>query len=66
MKISEEEKKLFINKRIKSIDVTGYFVEIITEDNTELFYDATDGGYSRYEIVQNYKEYKEEELADEH
>lgn len=49
--MSEEEKELFINKKIKDIYVDGYGIELIMEDNTKLEYDATDGGYSSFKIT---------------
>lgn len=49
--MTEKEKELFINKRIKDIYVDGYCVELVLEDNTKLEYDATDGGYSTYNII---------------
>ena len=49
--MSEEEKQLFINKKIKDIYVDSYCIELIMEDNTKLEYDATDGGYSSFEIT---------------
>ena len=49
--MSEEEKELFINNKIKDIYVDGYGIELIMEDNTKLEYDATDGGYSSFKIT---------------
>lgn len=46
-----EKKELFINKRIKDIYVNGYCVELVLEDDTKLEYNATDGGYSTYNII---------------
>ena len=49
--MNKEDRKLFINKRIKDIYVDGSYVELLLEDNTKLEYDATDGGYSSYRII---------------
>lgn len=49
--MNKEDKKLFINKRIKDIFVDGYCVELLLENNTKLEYDASDGGYSSYRII---------------
>lgn len=49
--MDNEDRELFINKRIKDIYVDGYYVELLLEDNTKLQYDATDGGYSTYKIT---------------
>lgn len=49
--MDNEDRELFINKRIKDIYVDGYCVELVLEDNTKLEYDATDGGYSTYKIT---------------
>ena len=39
-----------IGKTIKSIDVTGSWVEIVFTDETKFHYEATDGGYSGWDI----------------
>ena len=44
------EKDLFIGKRIKDIDINGFGIFIVLGDGTELYYDASDGGYSYWEI----------------
>lgn len=49
--MNNEDRELFINKKIKDIYVDGYYVELLLEDNTKLQYDATDGGYSTYKIT---------------
>lgn len=49
--MTEKEKELFINKRIKDIYVDGSYVELLLEDNIKLEYNATDGGYSTYNII---------------
>lgn len=49
--MTEKEKELFINKRIKDIYVDGYYVELLLEDDIKLEYNATDGGYSTYNII---------------
>lgn len=49
--MDNEDKELFINKKIKDIYVDGSYVELLLEDNTKLEYDATDGGYSTYKII---------------
>lgn len=49
--MDKEDKELFINKKIKDIYVDGSYVELLLEDNTKLEYDATDGGYSTYQIT---------------
>jgi hypothetical protein len=55
--VSEEEQKMFVDKKIKDIDVNGFYVFLSLEDGTELFYNATDGGYSSWEIQQKSKGY---------
>lgn len=45
---------ILIGKTIKAIVVTGYNVEIETEDGFKFNYDASDGGYSSWDC------YKEE------
>ena len=40
-----------IGKKIIKIEANGYYVEIITEDGILFEYDATDGGFSRYDIT---------------
>lgn len=47
----EEIKKLFINKKIKDIYVDGFGIELVLEDGTKLEYNATDGGYSSWEVL---------------
>ena len=49
--MTEKEKELFINKRIKDIYVDGSYVELLLEDDIKLEYNATDGGYSTYNII---------------
>ena len=49
--MSDKEKELFIGKKIKDIYVDGYYVEVLMEDGTKLEYDASDGGYSTWEIT---------------
>lgn len=49
--MTEKEKELFINKRIKDIYVDGSYVELLLEDDIKLEYHATDGGYSTYNII---------------
>lgn len=49
--MSKEEKELFINKKIKDIYIDGYMIEIMLEDDIKLEYNATDGGYSTYNIT---------------
>lgn len=49
--MTEKEKELFINKRIKDIYVDGSYVELLLENNIKLEYNATDGGYSTYNII---------------
>ena len=56
--MSDEEKKLFVGKKIKDIFVSGYYVELLMEDDTKLEYNASDGGYSLWEItISNCKEF---------
>ena len=43
------EKEL-IGKKITAININGFEVEIIVEDGTTLNYQASDGGYSNWEI----------------
>lgn len=54
--MNEEEKRLFINEKIKNIEVNGYGVELLLENNIKLIYDSTDGGYSTYEIIKKEEE----------
>lgn len=54
--MSDEEKKMFVGKKIKSIYVDGSEIDLILEDDIELIYNATDGGYSSYEIIRNTNE----------
>ena len=49
--MTEKEKELFIDKRIKDIYVDGSYVELLLEDDIKLEYNATDGGYSTYNII---------------
>ena len=49
--MSEEEKRLFIGKKIKDIYIDGFIVNIILEDDIKLEYNASDGGYSTYNII---------------
>ncbi len=49
--MTEKEKELFINKRIKDIYVDGSYVELLLDDDIKLEYNATDGGYSTYNII---------------
>ena len=49
--MTDKEKELFINKRIKDIYVDGSYVELLLEDDIRLEYNATDGGYSTYNII---------------
>ena len=39
-----------IGKTIKEIDINGYGVEILFTDGTEFAYDASDAGYSCWNI----------------
>lgn len=48
-------KEALIGKKIKEITIDGYSLFIVTEDGIELEYQASDGGYSSWEI----KEVKE-------
>ena len=41
-----------VGKTIKKIDVDGYGILMETEDGIVLSYDASDGGYSSYCVVQ--------------
>ena len=45
-----------IGKTIKSIDVTGYGIVIITKDGYRFEYDASDGGYSSWDCYRNGEE----------
>lgn len=42
--------KDLIGKTIEKIDVDGYGIEISFTDGTEFVYDASDGGYSCWDI----------------
>ena len=42
--------KDLIGKTIKEIVVCGYGIEILFTDGTEFVYDASDGGYSCWDI----------------
>ena len=48
--------KLFKDKTIKDLQIDGFGITLITNDNLELNYDASDGGYSSWEITKNGKE----------
>ncbi len=43
----------FVGKTIKEIYVDGYHVTIRTADGFILNYDASDGGYSTWEVIEN-------------
>lgn len=49
--MSEEEKQLFIGQKIKNINVNGFYIELLLENNIKFLYDATDGGFSTWEII---------------
>lgn len=57
--MDEKYKKLFVGKKIKDIDADGYEVVLTLENGTQLIYDATDGGFSTYRII-NEKEMLED------
>lgn len=56
--MGENEKKLFIGKKINDIKVDGYSVYLLLEDGTKLYYSATDGGFSDWEIESKDKKRK--------
>lgn len=49
-------KDLFEGKIIKQLNVNGNEIILITNDGLELNYDASDGGYSAWQIIKNGKE----------
>lgn len=53
------DEKVLIGKKIKDVEVNGFEVIILTEDRIALNYNASDGGYSHYEILQNIRSIKE-------
>ncbi len=50
--------KVLIGKTITKINIDGYGIFMTVDDGTALYYDASDGGYSLYEI---YKEEADDE-----
>ena len=42
---------ILVGKTIKTIDINGYGIELNCTDGTTLFYDASDGGCSLWEIL---------------
>ena len=53
------DEKDLIGKKIKDVKVNGFEVIILTEDGIALNYEASDGGYSCYEILQNVRNIKD-------
>ncbi len=49
--MNKEEKDFFIGKEIKDFYVNGYGVYLLIKDGYRLEFDASDGGYSTYEII---------------
>lgn len=58
--------KELIGKKIKDIQVDGFGIEIVLDDNTVFMYYASDGGYSSWdyctkeELEQNLEEFENE------
>ena len=52
MNEENEFKKLFVNKKIKDIYVDGYGIELVLENGIKLQYNATDGGYSSWDVLE--------------
>ena len=50
------DEKDLIGKTIKTIDVDGFSAEILFTDGTKFVYDASDGGYSYWEILKDGEE----------
>ena len=47
-----KDEKLLVGKKIISISMNGYGMEMIMDDGTKLWYCASDGGYSTWEVVE--------------
>ena len=50
-----EKEEVLKGKKIKDIEITGAGITLITEDNIELNYSASDGGYSDWAITMDIK-----------
>ena len=48
--------KDLIGKTIKKIDIDGYGIEIYFTDGTEFLYNASDAGYSTWDILKGCKQ----------
>ena len=46
-----ETEKTLIGKKIVSADVSGYSIKLELDDGSIFIYDASDGGYSSWEIT---------------
>lgn len=51
----EETFNDLVGKKIKDIKVDGFGIFLLLEDGTEFIYDASDGGYSTWEIKDSTK-----------
>ena len=65
MKYEEKIKELFKGKKITEIIVDGYGITLRIEGNIALLFNASDGGYSSYQVLHKNKESKIEELLKE-
>ena len=56
--MNEEEKfnKMFEGKTIKRAEIDGFEITMDFDDGTTFIYEATDGGYSHYNLYKNYGE----------
>ena len=45
------DEKILIGKTVKEVDINGFEVYIIFTDGTIFDYEASDGGYSSWDIV---------------
>ena len=44
------DENMLIGKKIREIEVNGFEIRLVTEDGIVLDYNASDGGYSSWEI----------------
>ena len=50
MKYSDDIKNDMVGKTVESVSVNGFFVEITFTDGSEFCYEASDAGYSSYQL----------------
>ena len=65
MNYEEKINELFKGKKITNIIVDGYGITLRIEGNISLLFNASEGGYSTYQVLHKNKEYKIEELLKE-